>query len=769
MNLEKLKDSARKFEQKEDWRKAIEVYLKAIQQIESGAESSPDLSLYNRVGDLYLKINDTAAAVRSYERAVDLYADQGFFNNAIALCGKILRVNPGRTQTYLKLAQLHARKNVVIEAKRNLIEFLERMNALGQIDQGFQSVKEFADQFSGSQEIRMMLVELLRAASREEEALEQLAKLAGDIEARGPTHPAAGPGEAQGPAPTAAAPRPAERPPSRGDLIFLDTGLDVPTAPPSRSAAPPAGVPMSVEAPPPEGLVPTQLDPLSADADANASQPISGLEQGPGADLGTAEVDAVPGLELDAGTGGETELGGGPLEEIESGELAEPPVVDGLMDVTAEDIDLSLAATEVEFETDEPSEDLDLDFVDEAAPAPTSGLPLIDAEAVAPSADELDALENRIADDPENPDLHRELADRLLLAGDLGRSAEELRLSLQGYERAEDWSAAAGIADRLVALEPDAILHHQKRVELAFRTGERTPLLDAYLALGDALVRAGATEKALAVYGRVQEHDPTNARATAAVAELRAPARPFPGRAAPPASRVAPASAADAPFAPADEPAVAEPERPSPIVEAPEAAQPEPPPAPPAAEPPRAARADFVDLGSMIFEEPSGPRDTRMRIDRREPQDEDEQREFKEILEQFKRGIEENLETDDYEAHYDLGVAFKEMGLLDEAIAEFQKALRAPEGRLRTSEALGMAFFEKGQFAVSEAVLRRAVDTVDGGDEAKIGLIYWLGRALEAQGKGGDAIVSYERAMAVDIRFMDLSDRIHRLTAGRRE
>ena len=141
MNLEKLKDTARKLEQKEDWRKAIEVYLKAIQQAESGAETTPDLSLYNRVGDLYLKINDTAEAVRSYERAVDLYADQGFFNNAIALCGKILRVNPGRTQTYLKLSQLHARKNVVIEAKRNLIEFLERMNALGQLDQAFQAVE----------------------------------------------------------------------------------------------------------------------------------------------------------------------------------------------------------------------------------------------------------------------------------------------------------------------------------------------------------------------------------------------------------------------------------------------------------------------------------------------------------------------------------------------------------------------------------------------------------------------------------------------------
>lgn len=170
----------------------------------------------------------------------------------------------------------------------------------------------------------------------------------------------------------------------------------------------------------------------------------------------------------------------------------------------------------------------------------------------------------------------------------------------------------------------------------------------------------------------------------------------------------------------------------------------------------------------MIFD-PEGPRDTRMRVDRREPDAEDEQKEFQEILEQFKRGIEQNLDTEDYQAHYDLGVAFKEMGLLDEAIAEFQKALRAPEGRMRTSEALGLCFFEKGQNAIAETVLRRAVESLEGGDEAKIGLLYWLGRATEAQGKTADALGSYERALAVDIRFMDLGERIQRLTAGRRE
>jgi tetratricopeptide (TPR) repeat protein len=186
-------------------------------------------------------------------------------------------------------------------------------------------------------------------------------------------------------------------------------------------------------------------------------------------------------------------------------------------------------------------------------------------------------------------------------------------------------------------------------------------------------------------------------------------------------------------------------------------------PSPSAASP----NAEFIDLGSLIFEDP-GPRDTRMRVDRREPTGDDEQKEFQEILEQFKRGIAQNLGDEDHQAHYDLGVAFKEMGLLDEAIAEFQKALRAPEGRLRTCEALGAAFFDKGQYAVAEAVLRRAVETLDGGDDAKIALIYWLGRTMEAQGKEPEAIACYERALAVDIRYKDLGERLQRLSAGRR-
>jgi tetratricopeptide (TPR) repeat protein len=589
----------------------------------------------------------------------------------------------------------------------------------------------------------MMLVELLRAASREEEALEQLAKIAGELEGAGATQAPTTAGETTATAAPTARPRPK---PSRGDLVFLDTGLDLPTAAP---AAPAAEQPGAVEAPPPEGLELTQT-PFAADAVPGSAEgsppPVAGLEQtvvDAGVDVDS--VGPVAGLELEA-VPDDLSIEDVPLDSMEIPEITPAEPVEGLLDAD-EDLDLALPTTEADSITPGTAEaEVDLEFDEEPdTGSATAGLPLIEAEPVSADAgDEMAELEDRIVNDPDDPDLHRELADRLLLAGELPRAAEELRLSLEGYERTEDWPSAVGIAERLVALEPDAIHNHQKRVELAFRTGERTPLLDAYLALGDALGRAGATDKALAVYRRVLEHDPSNDRASGAIADLSS-AGPTVSAPAPPASRVSAARSAPPPAA---------------VPPAPSA----PPPAPAGA----GAGDAFLDLGSMILEE-SAARDTRMRIDRREPQGQDEQREFQEILEQFKRGIEQNLETDDYQAHYDLGVAFKEMGLLDEAIAEFQKALRAPEGRLRTSEALGMAFFEKGQFAISEAVLRRAVESVDGGDEAKIGLIYWLGRALEAQGKGGDAITSYERAMAVDIQFMDLSDRIHRLTAGRRE
>ena len=867
MNLEKLKDTARKYEQKEDWRRAIDVYLKAIQEFESGKEPHPDLSLYNRVGDLYMKVNDPAAAVRSYERAADLYTEQGFLNNAIALCGKILRVNPGRVQTYYKLAQIHARKNMLLEAKRNLIEYLERMNHAGELDAAFDAVKVFADHFPANQEIRFMLIELLRAASREDEARKQVEMVAQELESRGDAVGAQRTREQleesdddveeiRAPAATSG---PAA---SSGGLVFLDTGF-APAAPrattprspvverrpspPSQAPRPPAAMPAPPAAEPPlevvasadleeelvedipligltplEGAGETTVAPLddliedeaaspadlaatedeidillepafeSADEDVNAEAgPLEGLEvltppedvealdgfvpeEPPSVAELLGEDDAVPGQE------------GASLETLEEFAVNEEFTPSG--DEAADEFYVP--------ESEEPA----VEFVPAEADVDEELVPeLVDGFRAAPPDPGLatvDELEGLVLEDPEDPDLHRRLGEALLLQGETSRASDEFELALSGYELTEQREQAEALVDLLITLHPDSVRYYQKRVEYSYRTGDRNRLLEAYLDLGDALLRMQADDKAAAVYGRVLEHDPASPRARYGLEQLGllVEAEVRGGEEFTEAAESATALESEhealvddvldeartedalaemtlaedfAAGAASDHEAaeLAIDEALAETLEAERAAAP-PAPEPPAPAPrpmpvPAGDPLGFIDLGSLIIED-EGPRDTRMKGEQLETTG-DEQRDFEDMLAQFKKGIDDNVGHDDYEAHYDLGIAFKEMGLFDEAIAEFQKALRDPNGRLRTSEALGVAFFEKGQMAVAEAVLRRAVDTLEGGDDQKIGLVYWLGRACEAQGRLPEARQNYERAMAVDIQFMDLRDRISRL------
>jgi tetratricopeptide (TPR) repeat protein len=173
-----------------------------------------------------------------------------------------------------------------------------------------------------------------------------------------------------------------------------------------------------------------------------------------------------------------------------------------------------------------------------------------------------------------------------------------------------------------------------------------------------------------------------------------------------------------------------------------------------------------VDLSAMILEEELPRRDTRMKVADEEPTG-DEERDFQGMLARFKQGIEENIDEADFQAHYDLGIAFKEMGLYDEAIAELQKALRAPEGRLASSEALGVCFVEKKSYVVAESILRRALDLPAVGDQDRLGILYWLARALEAQGKKVDARDLYGRVFAADIRFMDVGERAKALARAK--
>ena len=896
-NVAKLKKQAAEFEQKKQFDKALQKYMEILQLLESRNEDV-DVALYNRVGDLLIRQNNVGDAVTYYEKAVDHYAEAGLFNNAIALCNKILRQSPGRTEVYYKLGKISAQKGFISDAKANFLEYAGRKQKGGQIDEAFRALKEFADLCPDQDDIRLMLADQLVKADRKEEALDQLNLLYGHLEDAGRS------AEAEATLERMRAIDPSFQPTGRtgtqakqsGGLVFLDldepirgarqsaehrrisraldslpiidAGPTPPKAPPAapKAAEPPAqkeARPAAMEAPPAVEGIEHATDAVS-DPSETAPQPLDGLESTavdfepspagtpPMMDLELTSLDTtssdstsdsdttyevpaadLPMLDMDdgGGRGGDLDLimpedAPPPPARRMSGEMLadmvppllqdESPSSASTMDVSDLEIDLDSAvpssgmgtpalgspsvgdssgfaaieldpgggsgldtsgAFELEVtEQEEPTpaaEPLsELELEPEPEPEPARELeparepemvrepeavrepePVVEALDLQPLpepdpepvrrratrsstsvlAQSVDSLREALSHATEDWALRRQYAEALLDSGDRDGGLRELEVAMLGYERSEDLDSAGSVADEIIRLDPTSVRHHQKRVEYAFRTNDKPRLIEAYLQLADSLFASGQQEKSRTVYQRVLDLAPDDIRAQAALTafpETTPPAAPKKEKEATPTGTGRRYTAEmKRPVAPAEPPA-------------------------------ETARPDdtFVNLGDWLRDD-SVPKDTRMIVEEQDPTG-DEAADFADMLKKFKQGIAENVEDEDHESHYDLGVAYKEMGLLDEAISEFQKALRGTGHRVRTYEALGNCFIEKGQHQVATTVLSRALAEKGLNDEQLVGVLYLLGVANETLGKFAEALEYYNRVFSVDIQFRDVGERI---------
>ncbi len=769
--------------------KAIEVYLKIIEALEGTPDMDHELAVYNKVGDLYLKTSEVNSAVEMYERAAHRYVDSGLPNNAIALCNKILRNAPGRTTTYLMLGELMLQRGFGSEAKQHFLEYAQRMKKAGQVQEAFRALKRFADASPKNDEVRGMLTEQLDAAIQENPDDAGLKKLFEDFTGRASTvNAAVTEDEAGGPA----------------DLVFID--LDDDRKSDSGESAVDTGAigiestvvadeepetevidegSLEIERPveAEDGIV--ELDP-SPDPETPDIEPLVTDR----VQLGEVPVlDEMPGLEdLSAHNDSVQELGdaGSLVEDVPSigGERTSEPLEAGdVVFVTKNPTDTEGSAGLAELDVPE----LDLAGFDERgaivansdeATADVGGDPLappkegdenlqeylrgtgayvlddqpnateatVEKFEAFPELDDdieipelpaepertLEDLEAAVAQNSADPAARRELAEMLLEQGERDRGLDELDVALETYEKLSDWDAATSVATEILRLEPNSVPHLQKQVEFAYRRGDESQLVPAYLDLANALFSSGSMIESRAVYERVLELDSGNQAANEGIATV--------DQVVPPTEAAAGEEAATTTADPTSLSAQ---------------------PSAPAAAKPADRTSGFVDLGDFIL----GDEDQKStRIIGTDTQSGDEQRDFGVMLNQFKKGIEENIDEADAQAHYDLGVAFKEMGLLEEAISEFQKSLRAEDTRLQAAEALGLCFYEKGQLQVAATVMRRAVDVDRSGDEEKIGLLYWLGRCEEEQSKTADALTYYQRVFALDIKFHDVGDRVSALS-----
>ena len=141
---------------------------------------------------------------------------------------------------------------------------------------------------------------------------------------------------------------------------------------------------------------------------------------------------------------------------------------------------------------------------------------------------------------------------------------------------------------------------------------------------------------------------------------------------------------------------------------------------------------------------------------------------LEEIFKEFKKGVDKQLGKEDYDTRYNLGIAYKEMGLIDEAIAEFQLAAKDETRLLECASMLGICFMDKGMPKLAMKWFEKGLETPNRRDEEYQALRYDLATAHEAAGDTQEALSLYTELYGQDATFRDVASKLRELRAAMR-
>jgi tetratricopeptide (TPR) repeat protein len=146
-----------------------------------------------------------------------------------------------------------------------------------------------------------------------------------------------------------------------------------------------------------------------------------------------------------------------------------------------------------------------------------------------------------------------------------------------------------------------------------------------------------------------------------------------------------------------------------------------------------------------------------------------EEQSLDDIFEEFKQGVEARSSQQDSDTHYNLGIAYKEMGLLDDAIAEFLLTHEGEPMFVQSRYMLGLCFMEKGDFLKAIAEVRNALGYAESfalDAEDLLSMQYDLGLAYQGAGNAGEATRQFQAVHAANPGFRDVAAKLNDLREG---
>ncbi len=167
---------------------------------------------------------------------------------------------------------------------------------------------------------------------------------------------------------------------------------------------------------------------------------------------------------------------------------------------------------------------------------------------------------------------------------------------------------------------------------------------------------------------------------------------------------------------------------------------------------------DFFDLAGELVEELS-----KEEVFQRDGVMVQAEQTLEEIVEGFKKGVAEHLSPTDYDTHFNLGIAYREMGLLDEAIGEFQLAAKDVRYFVLCCSMLGLCFLDKGLPELAIKWYRRALEAPGISEDDSLGMLYDLGNVYMQMGDQATAYKTFVDLYGINSNYRDVVAKLEEL------
>jgi len=134
------------------------------------------------------------------------------------------------------------------------------------------------------------------------------------------------------------------------------------------------------------------------------------------------------------------------------------------------------------------------------------------------------------------------------------------------------------------------------------------------------------------------------------------------------------------------------------------------------------------------------------------------------MIDQFRKGVEQQIGLEDTDTHFDLGIAYKEMGLVDEAVHEFELSMQNPSRECISHTMIGMCYVEAGRIPDGISHFKKGLYAESKTPHEELGLYFELGLAYQALEDPQEALYYFHKVQKRDPDFRGVQKTIRRLT-----